>query len=323
MSIEELKQKIESDKNELQEIETLLEEDPSNEELQLLKDELIDLIKKSNDLLLTRSREVTNNISTITTSTTSNNTNDNNYNNSNNNNSNDYLSSTSLVQPHKITNDSTTIVNNSNNNNNNNVGNNTANNNSSSSSSMVLSVGTQCEGKYTVDGIWYAAVIDAINKDGTYTVTYTEYGNTESLSVESIRPPTRQKLVQSIQDQSSRYTTASDSIQSIPKYLKILPEDSEEVKKQKQKKIRSVKAQNRLFKADEENRKKKQAWQDFQSGPKRSIPGTFTDKKKGSMFSTPDNLNGKVGVVGSGRGMTESTSFSMDKKKCTLPPTYK
>eukprot|EP01133_Synstelium_polycarpum_P004285 gene4285-5003_t len=203
ITIEELKKKLDADRQELHGIESLLEEDPTSEELHVLKDELLELIKKSSDLMINLTR----------------------------------------------------------------------------------------------------GVVLAENNN---------YGNSETLTVENIRPPSRQKLVPSIKDHSSRYSTAADTILSIPKSLKILPEDSEEVRKQKEKKQHSIRTQNR---ADEEHRKKKQQWKDFQAKPKKSIPGTFTDKKKGSMFSTPDNINGRVGVIGSGRGMTENATFSLDKKK--------
>lgn len=36
-------------------------------------------------------------------------------------------------------------------------------------------VGAKVLGKYSGDGVWYAAVIDS-EEDGTYSVTYTEFG---------------------------------------------------------------------------------------------------------------------------------------------------
>jgi len=186
------------------------------------------------------------------------------------------------------------------------------------SSNGKMSVGTQCEAQYSVDQIWYAAIIDSINKDGTYSVTYTEYGNSETLSIDKIRPPSRsQRLVANSQLETKKYLMAPEAIQQIPKSLKVLPEDSEQVKKQKLKKIQNIKSQNRLKEIEDESKKKKQEWRDFINKPKKSIPGTFTDKKKKSMFSTSDNVNSKVGVIGSGRGMTENQNFQGFSKKQT------
>ncbi|GAM23158.1 hypothetical protein SAMD00019534_063330 [Acytostelium subglobosum LB1] len=328
ITLQELKNKLDDDRQQLQEIEALLEEDPSNEELHTLKAELVDLIKKSSDLIVGKERELSAATAAQATATSSSHANSNTplYNAAavssptSQTNHSDTLSSSSIAAAaaaaigitgtssstksslSATTNTTTTATLSS----------------PADSTVFKLMVGTKCEGKYSVDGVWYDAVIDEINKDGSYKVTYTEYGNSETLNVSDIRPVTRQKVAGTVQDQSSRYTTAADSLQQIPKHLKILPDDSEEVKKQKQKKIHLIKSQNRLYKADEESKKKKQAWQDFQNKPKKSIPGTFTDKKRVSMFSTPDNVNGRVGVIGSGRGMTESTNFSMSKKGCSI-----
>jgi survival-of-motor-neuron-related-splicing factor 30 len=41
------------------------------------------------------------------------------------------------------------------------------------------------------------------------------------------------------------------------------------------------------------------------TGSKRTLPGLLGIKVHGSMFASPDAVDGKVGVVGSGQGMTE------------------
>jgi survival of motor neuron-related-splicing factor 30 len=48
-------------------------------------------------------------------------------------------------------------------------------------------------------------------------------------------------------------------------------------------------------------------WKAFMSGKgTKKKAGYMTGKKKESMFAVPDNLTGKVGVIGSGRGMTDA-----------------
>eukprot|EP01132_Coremiostelium_polycephalum_P003618 gene3618-4504_t len=286
-TIDKLENKIKSDKEELQEIELLLEDDPNNDELLTMKSELVELIKTSSELLIQKTRnqqqlqQSNNNIVDD-------------INNNNNNTPSPPISTTTSSTTNQIK--------------------------KKEDESGKIGIGTACEAKYSVDGIWYNAVITGINKDGTYFVTYTDYGNTESLNLENIRPPTRsQKLIDNQQLEQKKYLITPDAIQEIPKSLKVLPTDSDDVKKQKLKKIHSIKSQNRLKLQDEQSKKKKQAWQDFQNKQKKTVPLSYTDKKKGSMFSTPDNLNGKVGVIGSGRGMTETQSFqSISKKSCTI-----
>jgi len=50
-------------------------------------------------------------------------------------------------------------------------------------------VGDECESCFSEDGIWYLARIDQISPDGQhFTVTYLEYGNSETVNASSIRP---------------------------------------------------------------------------------------------------------------------------------------
>ncbi|EGC37069.1 hypothetical protein DICPUDRAFT_150386 [Dictyostelium purpureum] len=301
-SIQDLENKLKTDKEELLEVESLLEED-NDAELQKLKDDLIAIIKTTTDLIFKKKRELDNN-------------------NNNNNNVN--------TQPPIIPQTSNSNININSNSNGNSNNNNYDIYNSSNyqqpqtqqqqieqfSEDNSLTVGTVCEAQYSVDGVWYKAVIDSINKDGTFIVTYPDYGNSEVLTFDKIKPPTRsQKLLLNQNLEQKKYLQAPDTIQSIPKHLRILPEDNEETRKQKEKRIRSIKSMNRLKKVEEEGKQKTQAWKDFLNKPKRSVPGTFTDKKKGSMFSTSDSAGSKVGVIGSGRGMTESQQFQGFSKK--------
>ncbi|KAN0032839.1 hypothetical protein ACTFIV_006766 [Dictyostelium citrinum] len=348
-SIEDLENKLKQDKAELQEIEALLEEDSNDDELQTLKNDLISIIKTTTDLIIKKQRErENNNISNVTTQNNStnsvavNNINNDNDNNNNFNPSSEFKNNNIIIPPPPTINKKSTyndIINNNNNYNNNNNNNNSNNNDNynnnynnnntstniiedSSFSETKMTVGSVCEGQYSVDGIWYRAKIDSINKDGTFVVTYTDYGNSETLTFDKIRPPTRSlKLLANQTLEQKKYLQAPDQIQAIPKSLKILPEDSEEIRKQKQKKIHSIKSMNRLKKVEEEGKQKTQAWKDFVNKPKKSIPGTFTDRKKTSMFSTGDGIHSKVGVIGSGRGMTESQQFqSLAKKSSSIYP---
>ncbi|EGG19944.1 putative splicing factor [Cavenderia fasciculata] len=281
-NIEELKIKLESDKQELQELELLLEEDPQNEELHSLKADLINVIKVASDQIVNLQTASTTTISSFTSPPLDQN----------------IINQKQILQQQQ---QQQQIL-----------------NNSSSSGSSILAIGSRCEGKYAVDGVWYAGVITDIKSDGTYVILYDGYGNSETLSFADIRPLTRVKLGSSVKDQSTRVNAASDGYATVPKHLRINVDDSEETKKLKLKKQHSIKSANRVYRIDEENRQQKQKWQDFVNENKKSGK-TLTDRglKKGSIFSTPDNLNGRVGVVGSGKAMTEGTQFSTKRKSIT------
>jgi ATPase subunit of ABC transporter with duplicated ATPase domains len=67
-------------------------------------------------------------------------------------------------------------------------------------------VGEKCQAKYSVDGRWYKAVVKSI-KDGSYQVTYPEYGNTEFVPASSLRkflPTTNKKAAGAPHHQQNR-----------------------------------------------------------------------------------------------------------------------
>lgn len=65
----------------------------------------------------------------------------------------------------------------------------------------------------------------------------------------------------------------------------------------------------RFEKIDMESTRQANDWKAFVSGKgKKKKAGFMTGGKKESMFSVPDNPDSKVGVVGSGRGMTNAAS---------------
>jgi len=83
----------------------------------------------------------------------------------------------------------------------------------------------------------------------------------------------------------------------IPENLTIKPTDTEAQKKVKQKKIKRLKSTHHKKKLEEEGKKVQSAWQQFQKG-------SSLLKKRKSIFASPDDVDGKVGVTGSGKNMT-------------------
>jgi len=101
----------------------------------------------------------------------------------------------------------------------------------------------------------------------------------------------------------------------IPDHLKIVPTDTEAVKKRKQKRIKSIKSKNRFTKMAIAQRSKMNSWQNFQTkNKKRKAKGSLQNMRKISIFRSPDTIDGKVGVTGSGKGMTDFH----DRKKYRL-----
>eukprot|EP00252_Welwitschia_mirabilis_P018294 TRINITY_DN4065_c0_g1_i5.p1 TRINITY_DN4065_c0_g1~~TRINITY_DN4065_c0_g1_i5.p1 ORF type:complete len:169 (-),score=57.49 TRINITY_DN4065_c0_g1_i5:360-866(-) len=92
----------------------------------------------------------------------------------------------------------------------------------------------------------------------------------------------------------------------LPPKLRINPDDPEDVKAAKRKKIHAFKSKIRLEQLEMTQNKRQNAWQQFQTtkGKSKKI-GFFSGRKRESIFKSPDDPRGKVGVTGSGKGVTE------------------
>lgn len=84
-----------------------------------------------------------------------------------------------------------------------------------------------------------------------------------------------------------------------------LSADDEKTKQKKKKLAKSFKSKQRFQKMDAVQKQKADSWKAFISKGTKKKSGLAAVRKKGSMFSVPEGANAKVGVVGSGQGMTE------------------
>eukprot|EP01125_Pyxidicula_operculata_P001782 TRINITY_DN11620_c0_g1_i1.p1 TRINITY_DN11620_c0_g1~~TRINITY_DN11620_c0_g1_i1.p1 ORF type:complete len:272 (+),score=63.96 TRINITY_DN11620_c0_g1_i1:32-847(+) len=177
-------------------------------------------------------------------------------------------------------------------------------------------VGYKCEAKWSMDGQWYKAVVTGIS-DAGIGVTFSAYGNSETVPPENIRE--RKKLDVVVVESGEKLEGAAIHVSKsgeliVPSSLKILPTDSEAVRKSKKKRIKHLKSQYRLQKNEEDQNKRKASWQDFKDNPNKK-------RKTESIFKSPETVTGKVGVTGSGKGMTEFNTVKYEPKKLnsTLP----
>jgi len=186
--------------------------------------------------------------------------------------------------------------------------------------SRGIFVGMQVEALWE-DGEWYKGTVTSITIDGIG-VTFSEYGNIATLSPEHVRPRKSHELI--IVDAntvgsntySSKNTLVVDKHTGelvLPTSLKMTPTDSEQIRKMKKKGIKALKNEHRKIQAEEQRNKRKASWQDFQNKGK-----VHKKAKKGdSIFQSPDTIEGKVGVIGSGKKMTEFKLQKYEPKRLT------
>ncbi|KAL0375907.1 UNVERIFIED_CONTAM: Survival of motor neuron-related-splicing factor 30 [Sesamum calycinum] len=176
-----------------------------------------------------------------------------------------------------------------------------------------FSVGTKVQAVWSEDGEWYDATIEAHTPNGYY-VSYDEWVDPDNvraiqegtadplLEAEKIAVATKEALKRKIAQ------AASKDFQpwTVPQKLQIDPNDPEDVKAAKRKKIHAFKSKMRMEAKEVTQNKRQNAWQQFQTTKGRAKKvGFFSGRKRESIFKSPDDPFGKVGVTGSGKGLTE------------------
>ncbi|KAF5374771.1 hypothetical protein D9758_000216 [Tetrapyrgos nigripes] len=161
------------------------------------------------------------------------------------------------------------------------------------------SAGDECLAKYSGDGTWYPARITGVGgsaENRIYTVIFKGYNSTEQAKSSDLKPLP-----------PNYHQTAASNKRKLTQ--------QEEDEREKKKKKNEKKLETRAAKAKEQNAKQA-SWQKFAKKAEKKgvqiagVSGT-------SIFKTPDNPLGKVGVTGSGRGMTEVTPMGKHKFAAT------
>ncbi|KAJ4950932.1 hypothetical protein NE237_027764 [Protea cynaroides] len=180
-----------------------------------------------------------------------------------------------------------------------------------------LPVGTKVQAVWSEDGEWYDATIVAHSPNGYY-VSYDEWGNKEEVDPGNIRvvegvvnalaeaERVAEATKQAIKRKIAQAATTDFQSRTLPTKLRIDPDDPEDVKAAKKKKIHAFKSKVRLEQLEVTQNKRQNAWQQFQTAKGRTKKtGFFSGRKRESIFKSPDDPKGKVGVTGSGKGLTD------------------
>ncbi|XP_043720003.1 survival of motor neuron-related-splicing factor 30-like isoform X2 [Telopea speciosissima] len=181
-----------------------------------------------------------------------------------------------------------------------------------------LPVGTKVQAVWSEDGEWYDATIEAHSPNGYY-VSYDEWGNREEVDPGNIRPiqegefnalveaeRVAEATKQAIKRKIAQAATTDFQSRTLPAKLRIDPDDPEDVKAAKKKKIHAFKSKVRLEQLEVTQNKRQNAWQQFQTTKGHTKKtGFFSGRKRESIFKSPDDPKGKVGVTGSGKGLTD------------------
>ncbi|XP_060066137.1 survival of motor neuron-related-splicing factor 30-like [Ylistrum balloti] len=158
--------------------------------------------------------------------------------------------------------------------------------------------GDMCMAMYSEDGQYYEATVDEVLEDGTCTVKFNDYGNTDVTEVKFLKPT----------DAERHYATGEPGSTDTkkPQSKKDLIASQREYKRKK-----SQKKAQRLKQMEEERESEKNKWLDFNS---KTFSKTNKGRVKKSIFATTEHVNGRVGVGTCGVSGRPMTSFTQQEK---------
>ncbi|RZC53493.1 hypothetical protein C5167_012344 [Papaver somniferum] len=187
-----------------------------------------------------------------------------------------------------------------------------------SESFQKFPVGTKIQAVWSDDGEWYDATVEALTPNGYY-VHFEGWGNREEVDPDNVRPiqegvvnalveaeKEAEATKQALKRKIAQAAAVDYQSKALPAKLKVDPDDSENVKAAKRKKIHAFKSKNRFEQLEVTQNKRQNAWQQFQTTKGQAKKtGFFTGRKRESIFKSPEDPKGKVGVTGSGKGLTD------------------
>jgi len=179
-------------------------------------------------------------------------------------------------------------------------------------------IGTKVQAVWSEDGEWYDGTIEGITQNG-YFVRYDGWGNQEEVDPDNVRAiqegvvnalleaeKEAEATKQAIKRKIAQASVVDFQSRTLPEKLRIDPNDPEDVKVTKRKKIHAFKSKMRMEQLEVTQNKRQNAWQQFQTSKGRAKKiGFFSGRKRESIFKSPDDPTGKVGVTGSGKGLTD------------------
>lgn len=154
------------------------------------------------------------------------------------------------------------------------------------------------------DGLFYDAVVaNEADETGKYAVRFPQFGKKKFMvSPQDCRPRIGK------QAPNAAETALPDEL-VIPEHLKLKPSDTEAQRRNKRQRVKMLKQQFKKRKVEAEGNRKTNNWLSFV----KSAKTTSIMRKKPSMFATTEE--GTVGVIGSGRGMTENPALAKHRFK--------
>ncbi|KAJ3026970.1 UNVERIFIED_CONTAM: hypothetical protein HDU68_004713 [Siphonaria sp. JEL0065] len=155
--------------------------------------------------------------------------------------------------------------------------------------------------KYNKDQKMYEAVVDSVPSKASpfYAVIFKGYTSREKVAIEDIRDFDPTQVAKPL---AAVTGGAANRRNTVPKA--VVAAFSNGTDRASKRKKNNLEYHEAIKQKEEEQSTKQNAWQKFATGGKKAALKTTAPLKKTSMFASPDDPNAKVGVVGSGKGMS-------------------
>jgi len=170
-----------------------------------------------------------------------------------------------------------------------------------------VKVGDRIRACWGDDGMFYKALVQGITAAGKFSVEFTKYKNKADVDLKDIQLVKEKKApVMKTVDKKGWTHVREDCY--IPDKFKPKPGDVKETLDSKRLASRRLKKRHRRLLKEAEQDNRQNAWKRFKTkGEKITKKGIKTTlfRKRESIFKAPEGLDGRVGIYGSGKGMTE------------------
>lgn len=164
----------------------------------------------------------------------------------------------------------------------------------------LIEVGKRCRAVLPTDGLLHRGVLlrKPVAAIKTYRIQFEDVQNgvEEEIHLEDIL------FLDELGDGAQNTQKEKD----MPSNLKIRETDTEKQKQVKKRKLKALEREKEIRQVEIERSVKQASWLAFKNGQgARKKTGFLSTTKKESIFKSPDSVDGKVGVIGSGKAMTK------------------
>lgn len=171
-------------------------------------------------------------------------------------------------------------------------------------------IGARCQALYSGDGEQHEGTVTGVTAYGNFVVQFSKFDHEEEVIPANVSPPPEaQEVYQGVAAPRRKRVEEQPTVGEMPKWLEVKPTDDDKIRNRKKKLQKSYKSKLRFQQLDMEVKNRQSSWLNFKKGKgSKKKTGFLSGRQKNSMFAVPEGPESKVGVIGSGKPMTEGSN---------------